>query len=162
MRRPAFPKCNFTEAGFSIWISNNLQIKYRTTMPQIFAYLPGLKKSEFDLYSVSHLTWNPPGRQAVAAEGELSGNQFSHNAEHGRRMLFFTRTGGWDLHQSQGGPLWLRRKERGEGAGEVRKQNTAVPNVKLWNDGFQWMRIVLLNVFTGKESSSCQHCRELG
>jgi hypothetical protein len=45
---------------------------------------------------------------------------------------------------------------------EVRKQGNVehmvVPYVALWNIGFQWMQIVLLNLFAHKESSTCEIC----
>jgi hypothetical protein len=37
-------------------------------------------------------------------------------------------------------------------------EHTVVPNVPLWNDGFQWMLIVLSNVFSCKESSTREQC----
>jgi hypothetical protein len=48
-----------------------------------------------------------------------------------------------------------------EGGGGIKHRNmehTVVPNVPLWNVGFQWILIVLLNVFSCKESSTCEHC----
>jgi hypothetical protein len=48
-----------------------------------------------------------------------------------------------------------------EGGGGIKYGNmehTAVPNVPLRNAGFQWILIVLLNVFSCKESSTREHC----
>jgi hypothetical protein len=45
-----------------------------------------------------------------------------------------------------------RRRQQGN------TEHTVVPNVALWNTGFWWMRIVLLNAFTCKELSTHKYC----
>jgi hypothetical protein len=57
----------------------------------------------------------------------------------------------YGLEGSKGG-----REEDGRKWGIV--EHTVVPNVALWNIGFQWIRIVLLNVFAYKESSTPEFC----
>jgi hypothetical protein len=66
-------------------------------------------------------------------------------------IVFFSRTGGRSMHQSH--VLWLGREWKWEGGGGRKQGNlehTVVPNVALCNVGFQWQRIVLLNVFASK------------
>jgi hypothetical protein len=73
--------------------------------------------------------------------------------------VFFSRIGSWSKGLSH--VLWLGRKQsrvgrRGRKQGNI--EHTVVPNVASWNDGFQRMRTVLLNIFTCKESSACEYC----
>jgi hypothetical protein len=79
-------------------------------------------------------------------------------------VFFFARTLGC---ASTNHKHWLGRKLRsGRKQGNV--EHTVVPNVALWNAGFECMRIALLNVFADKESITnrqnfyCISIRELG
>jgi hypothetical protein len=74
-------------------------------------------------------------------------------------IMFFSRIGGWGLHQSRvlclGWNQWLKG---GGGIKHGNMERTVVPNVLLWNVGLQWMLIVLLNAFSCKESTTREYC----